>query len=1052
MIRELLLCAALAAAPLVRALPGDLDASYGSGGSVPFQLLPGDDRFGASVVQPDGKIVSAGTSVAGSASGNGRADVSLTRHLQDGTLDPAFGSGGRVLIRAHPQAAALSVTAVGIQPPTGKIVVAVRCLSQAAGENMCVARFMPDGTLDPTFEAAGWSRLIADRYTGAMAVRPDGRLLFFRQLTSGASALELTQLTADGTLDNSFGTGGISRSDFTYDSVSGAVLQPDGKVLVVGRRGSGSFVARFISGGPLDTAFGLSGSGVAPQPEGLANAIALQPDGRIVIAGCTSSSRVARLDSAGGLDPTFGSGGVAALPSDAACPEEIAVGPDGRVVTAGAVPAGVGFTVLTPAGALDASFGTGGRVGVPATGAAAPFRGLGIRDDGAILTGFAPAGDFGLVRVLGNGVPDGSFGTNGVVVTDLLVPRGGPVTTAQLMPDGRILATVGGQLVRLLPGGSVDPGLAPAPGGLGVAIQADGKLLVAGSTLQHRMGVFRYNADGSLDTTWGTGGFQPVAIPGFSDFTFPVLVAIATLPDGKVGLAGTGRPTSAFSSFLARLNADGSLDASFGDSGVRTIEVALDSNKLEALRVEPDGHWLSAGAGRNSGADRTILARTTAGGAYDPDFGFNGRALAPAYPIANVELTETQIVRRADGSIALVQTATVNVGPNSVPSPCFSGFKVFYAKSFTIASFDSQGTAEASFGTHGRLVNLDGLDTVVTSAGADSSGRVLISGLRRLSASGCSFRGFVARFTRQGELDTSFGDAGIRDLPGTAAADKLVVMPDDAIVALARLDDFDRPHATFRILGGGPSGPAGDADNDSIPDVVEASVGRDRTIKDNDVFADARLFAMQQYRDFLGREGDAAGVDYWTNQLATGAQTRAQMAETFFTSPEFQGTGAPMVRLYFAYFLRIPDYGGLQYWMGRFRAGEPLDSISGLFAASPEFVATYGALDNAGFVDRVYRNVLGRAADPEGLAYWKARLDGGMTRGQMMAQFSESPEYRGLIANEVYVTMMYVGMLRREPDPGGFSYWVGYMDAGNSGLALTGAFVAAPEYRSRFLP
>jgi len=69
-----------------------------------------------------------------------------------------------------------------------------------------------------------------------------------------------------------------------------------------------------------------------------------------------------------------------------------------------------------------------------------------------------------------------------------------------------------------------------------------------------------------------------------------------------------------------------------------------------------------------------------------------------------------------------------------------------------------------------------------------------------------------------------------------------------------------------------------------------------------------------------------------------------------------------------------------------------------------------------------------------------------------MLGFSESAEYRGVIGSEVYVTMMYIGMLRREPDLGGFNFWVGYRDAGNSGLALIDGFIASAEYRSRFLP
>jgi hypothetical protein len=132
---------------------------------------------------------------------------------------------------------------------------------------------------------------------------------------------------------------------------------------------------------------------------------------------------------------------------------------------------------------------------------------------------------------------------------------------------------------------------------------------------------------------------------------------------------------------------------------------------------------------------------------------------------------------------------------------------------------------------------------------------------------------------------------------------------------------------------------------------------------DNDVFGNARLFVMQQYRDFLAREGDAAGIAHWTSQLSIGAQSRAQMVETFVASAEFQGNISPVARLYFAYFVRIPDYDGLNFWIGFFKGGHSLQEISGHFAGSAEFVSTYGALTNGQFVQRVYENVLGRAPD-----------------------------------------------------------------------------------------
>lgn len=253
------------------------------------------------------------------------------------------------------------------------------------------------------------------------------------------------------------------------------------------------------------------------------------------------------------------------------------------------------------------------------------------------------------------------------------------------------------------------------------------------------------------------------------------------------------------------------------------------------------------------------------------------------------------------------------------------------------------------------------------------------------------------------------------------------------------------------------SEPGLDADGDGIPDLREIDAGRDPERKDNDIFsltqASAALFAMQQYRDFLAREGDTGGVDYWASMIGAGVRSRSQVIDFFFASPEFQGVIAPVARLYFAYFRRIPDYDGLQFWFGYSRAGHSLEAISDLFAGSPEFGMTYGGLDNAAFVSLVYQNILGRAPDVNGFAYWKGRLDSGaMTRGQLMAAFSESPEYRALTYSDVYVTMTYAAMLRRAPDPAGFAFWVGYLDAGNSGLALVDGFLGSAEYRARFLP
>ena len=247
--------------------------------------------------------------------------------------------------------------------------------------------------------------------------------------------------------------------------------------------------------------------------------------------------------------------------------------------------------------------------------------------------------------------------------------------------------------------------------------------------------------------------------------------------------------------------------------------------------------------------------------------------------------------------------------------------------------------------------------------------------------------------------------------------------------------------------------PAADGDGDGIPNLHEYRERTDPALKDNDVFANARLFAMQQYRDFLAREAEPGGLAFWTEQVSGGARSPGQVIESFFSSPEFQGTIAPVERLYFAYFLRVPDYSGLNYWIGQYRTGMSLESISNHFAQSPEFSNRYGTLSNAQFVELVYNNVLGRAPDPGGRAFWTGELDAGArTRGQVMLGFSESPEYRANSGNEVFVTMMYLGMLRRAPEPGGFEFWLDYVDGGSSGLAVIDGFFRSSEYRGRFLP
>jgi hypothetical protein len=160
----------------------------------------------------------------------------------------------------------------------------------------------------------------------------------------------------------------------------------------------------------------------------------------------------------------------------------------------------------------------------------------------------------------------------------------------------------------------------------------------------------------------------------------------------------------------------------------------------------------------------------------------------------------------------------------------------------------------------------------------------------------------------------------------------------------------------------------------------------------------------------------------------------------------------PVVRLYLAYFLRYPDYAGLQYHVNLVRGGGQLSSISEGFALSPEFQTAYGTLNNGQFVTLLYQNVLGRSPDTAGFDFHVARLNGGTPRGVVMLGFSESTEFRIRSNNDGIVSALYTSMLRRTPDAGGYDANVTALDTGTTPTTLVGGFIGQPEYHNRFLP
>lgn len=216
----------------------------------------------------------------------------------------------------------------------------------------------------------------------------------------------------------------------------------------------------------------------------------------------------------------------------------------------------------------------------------------------------------------------------------------------------------------------------------------------------------------------------------------------------------------------------------------------------------------------------------------------------------------------------------------------------------------------------------------------------------------------------------------------------------------------------------------------------------------------AAEFVKQQYRDLFDRESDPDGLNYWVAELHRGVG-RAEVVERLMADPAFSQRYGPLVRLYSAYLTRLPDYAGLMYWLDAMYplqgSGRTLFEVSEAFSHSQEFRQMYGALDNTQFVQLVYRNVHGRAADPGGLAYWVGRLGAGMTRGAFMVGVSESGENIGRQAASDFVTLTYAGLLRRMPSPAEHGWWMSELEFGRTtGRSMIAAALASDEYANRF--
>ncbi|HEX5706734.1 MAG TPA: delta-60 repeat domain-containing protein, partial [Pyrinomonadaceae bacterium] len=396
---------------------GSLDTSFAGPGA--------NSGVSAAALQPDGKILIGGlfTSV------NGTPREKIARLNADGSLDTSFESKLRVDVL---------VKDIVVQP-NGKLLVAGLFTTTGTTVNPGVARLNADGSVDATFSVPQ-----LDNTVDVMALQPDGRVVIGGFFTSvnGVTRRHVARLNANGALDTSFLASGAGANE----PVFALSVRPDGRVVIGGFFSSFNDtprgrIARLHADGSLDTSFLNSGAGA----ESTVWALAFQTDGRVVIVGDFSSyngtprERIARLNADGSLDTSFLASGAGADTTVSA----VAVQPDGRVLVGGFFSSIAGtardsVARLEPSGAPDATF-------VPAPIVVAHAQALALQPDGKVLIGGVFTRVNGvtrlrLARLEASGALDAAFPSVGSGASNT-------VEAVAVQPDGKIL--VGGRFTNV---------------------------------------------------------------------------------------------------------------------------------------------------------------------------------------------------------------------------------------------------------------------------------------------------------------------------------------------------------------------------------------------------------------------------------------------------------------------------------------------------------------------------------------------------------------------------------------------------------------------------
>lgn len=412
-----------------------------------------------------------------------------------------------------------------------------------------------------------------------------------------------------GDLDISFGNGGIVTTNISNNESnwSKVAIQLDGKIVLTGNILSAFTLVRYNTDGTMDGTFGSGGivtTSLGTQTSG--KSIAIQDDGKIVVAGWANSGAslyynfsLVRYNADGTMDATFGTGGVVATSFGGISDyiEDMAIQMDGKIVVAGNYNTGVNdnwdiaVVRYNSDGSLDNTFDYDGKVSTDIFGMSEYPYSLAIQQDGKIIVaGNSDNGSkliYTMVRYNNDGSIDNTFGTEGIVTKDFGTNYQESQKSITIQEDGKIV-TVGHivqassydyYIVRYNSDGSIDNTfssdgfVSTAIGsyddwGQSVAIMGNGKIIAGGfyqvNSTDWDWALICYNSDGSLDSTFSTDGIATVSLGDFSDWSHSMVIQA----DGKIVLAGATFNGTDYDFALARFI--GYLPDNIVESGIDT--------------------------------------------------------------------------------------------------------------------------------------------------------------------------------------------------------------------------------------------------------------------------------------------------------------------------------------------------------------------------------------------------------------------------------------------------------------------------------------------------